>query len=173
MIFNTDLSLWDSPASRKAYPRLSVNNDGCVFTPTNEVVARFLSAGEAKLALRFAGWHFSGPHGWTESAATLASADMPAEPAPAPLPGQPEGYRPLTATEQAALSAPAGPDWAVLGPRLAEAKAKAIKDLLECGNNPDTELAHSLADDALCDVLRAIGCEDVVAMWDKVSKWYA
>ena len=93
MTYNTNPQIWDSPASRKAYPRLSVSDDGDVITPTSEVVARFLSAGEAKRILRFAGWHFSGPHGWTDSASTLASADMPASPEP---------------------------DWAVLGPRLAE-----------------------------------------------------
>ena len=94
MTYNTNPQIWDSPASRKAYPRLSVSDDGDVITPTSEVVARFLSAGEAKRILRFAGWHFSGPHGWTDSASTLASADMPASPEP---------------------------DWAVLGPRLAAA----------------------------------------------------
>jgi len=43
------------------------------------------------------------------------------QPEAAPLPGLPEGYRPLTADEQASLASPAGPDWAVLGPRLAVA----------------------------------------------------
>lgn len=37
----------------------------------------------------------------------------------------------------------------------------------------DVERDHSQADDVLCDLLRTLGCQDVVAEWDRIKKWYA
>jgi len=50
---------------------------------------------------------------------------------------------------------------------------EAIKRLVECQNNGDTELAHSSADDVLCELLQTLGYSDVVEAWGKVDKWYA
>ena len=37
----------------------------------------------------------------------------------------------------------------------------------------DTEVAHQLADDILCDLLDSIGCGAVVVEYKKINKWYA
>ncbi|CAA2139623.1 hypothetical protein [Hyphomicrobium sp. ghe19] len=50
-----------------------------------------------------------------------------------------------------------------------EAMAK-LKQAQETG---DTERAHADADDVLCELLRSLGYENVVAEWEKVDKWYA
>lgn len=50
---------------------------------------------------------------------------------------------------------------------------KAIRKLREQQGNGDTEAAHANADDVLCNLLVALGYEDVVAEWRKVEKWYA
>ena len=39
--------------------------------------------------------------------------------------------------------------------------------------DPDTEGAHAEADEALTDLLAALGFDDIVALYDKVGKWYA
>lgn len=49
---------------------------------------------------------------------------------------------------------------------------KVKADLLEADKN-DTETAHFKADEALCDFLTALGFEDVVAIYNKINKWYA
>jgi hypothetical protein len=50
---------------------------------------------------------------------------------------------------------------------------EAIAKLKEAAKSVDTERAHVVADDVLCDLLTALGYEDVVAAWGKVDKWYA
>ena len=40
-------------------------------------------------------------------------------------------------------------------------------------NNGDTECAHGNADDALCDLLEALGMGEVVAEYQEVEKWFA
>lgn len=40
-------------------------------------------------------------------------------------------------------------------------------------NADDTEMAHSQADDALCEFIVALGYPGVVEMWRLVPKWYA
>lgn len=45
--------------------------------------------------------------------------------------------------------------------------------LKEQQSNGDTEMAHSNADDILCDFLIYLGYKDVVDEYRKVSKWYA
>jgi hypothetical protein len=37
----------------------------------------------------------------------------------------------------------------------------------------DTEAAHSNADGVLCDLLKALGYQDVVDEYEKVDKWFA
>lgn len=37
----------------------------------------------------------------------------------------------------------------------------------------DPEGAHVDADQVLCDLLRALGCGDVVEAYDQIEKWYA
>ena len=50
---------------------------------------------------------------------------------------------------------------------------KAIEALRSCQSNDDTEIAHGDADDALCELISALGLSDVVDEYGKVSKWYA
>ena len=37
----------------------------------------------------------------------------------------------------------------------------------------DTEVAHQIADDIICEFLVSLGYEDVVAEYNLVGKWYA
>lgn len=37
----------------------------------------------------------------------------------------------------------------------------------------DVEVAHIKADGVLCDILVALGYEDIVEAWDDVPKWYS
>lgn len=50
---------------------------------------------------------------------------------------------------------------------------KAMETLRQAQENGDYEGAHSIADEALCDLLTALGYVEVVAAWHKVGKWYA
>lgn len=50
---------------------------------------------------------------------------------------------------------------------------RAIARLKELQGPTDTEAAHSLADDVLCDLLTELNFDDVVAEWRKVDKWYS
>lgn len=52
-------------------------------------------------------------------------------------------------------------------------REEAIKFLKETQSNKDTEVAHLLADGALCAFLGSLGYEDVVQEWTKVKKWYS
>lgn len=55
-----------------------------------------------------------------------------------------------------------------------EAAAQKALERLRTADNPgDPEAAHSDADDALCDLLIALGYEDVVKAWHRIEKWYA
>lgn len=49
----------------------------------------------------------------------------------------------------------------------------AIKKLKMEQSNGDTEMAHSNADDVLCELLRSLGYSDVVDEYEKVDKWFA
>ena len=49
----------------------------------------------------------------------------------------------------------------------------AIDQLKLCQESGDTEAAHGVADDVLCDLLTALGYGAVVEEWTKVPKWYA
>lgn len=37
----------------------------------------------------------------------------------------------------------------------------------------DIEVAHCNADGVLCELLKSLGYDDVVAEWEKIDKWYA
>lgn len=52
-------------------------------------------------------------------------------------------------------------------------KEEALNKLAECQKSDDTEIAHPDADDVLCALLDELGYGDVVAEYNKVSKWYA
>ena len=56
-------------------------------------------------------------------------------------------------------------------------KADIIKEAVEkleaIEKSGDTEARHIEADDILCDVLKALGCKEVVDAFEKLDKWYA
>jgi hypothetical protein len=52
-------------------------------------------------------------------------------------------------------------------------RERAIKELKHAQKNRDVEAAHATADFVLCELLKALGYEDVVAEWEEVEKWYA
>jgi hypothetical protein len=52
-------------------------------------------------------------------------------------------------------------------------KEQAIEKLKEQQLNSDTEAAYGYADDILCELLKSLGFQDVVAEYEKVNKWYA
>ena len=52
-------------------------------------------------------------------------------------------------------------------------RGSALKLLKEIQGDWDTEIAHSDADDVLCEMLKALGYSDVVDEYEKVNKWYA
>jgi hypothetical protein len=58
-------------------------------------------------------------------------------------------------------------------PILEEHVQKAIGVLKELQKTTDIEAAHSQADEVLCILLDALDLHDVVAEWEKISKWYA
>ena len=47
--------------------------------------------------------------------------------------------------------------------------AKAMKET-QCS---DTEIAHCLADDLMCDLLKSLGYEEGIAIFLESDKWYA
>lgn len=50
---------------------------------------------------------------------------------------------------------------------------KALIKLRKLQKSEDTETAHSYADSILCDLLKALGYDDVVREWEEVDKWYS
>jgi hypothetical protein len=40
-------------------------------------------------------------------------------------------------------------------------------------NEHDTEKAHVMADEILCELLTRLGFEDVVNLYNNIDKWYA
>ena len=61
------------------------------------------------------------------------------------------------------------PEWAAEIEALAN---QCLKELDEA-RDEDTESGHRMADEALCDLLTALGFEDVVAKFQAIPKWYA
>lgn len=54
----------------------------------------------------------------------------------------------------------------------AKAKEQCLIALKTLQKSWDTEVAHVEADRALCDLLIALGMNDVVEEYEKVNKWY-
>lgn len=52
-------------------------------------------------------------------------------------------------------------------------KEEAIQQLKIIQVNNDTENAHILADDVLCELLISLGFKDVMEEYNKIYKWYA
>ena len=50
---------------------------------------------------------------------------------------------------------------------------EAIEEMKKLVNSGDTEVAHIEADDILCDVLKKLGYEELVDVYEQVGKWYA
>ena len=45
--------------------------------------------------------------------------------------------------------------------------------LRNCISNKDVEAAHATADSILCALLKDLGYEEIVKLWEQVDKWYA
>lgn len=56
-----------------------------------------------------------------------------------------------------------------------ERRAELRERLRELQNDDewDKGVAHGEADEVLCEVLTELGCEDIVAEWRRVPKWYS
>ena len=52
-------------------------------------------------------------------------------------------------------------------------REEAINKLKILQSLGDEEIAHCNADDVICDLLKALGYEDVVKEYDEIDKWYA
>lgn len=50
---------------------------------------------------------------------------------------------------------------------------KYLTQMNKCINNEDTEYAHIIADDILCDLLKDLGYTELIAVYEKINKWYA
>ena len=57
--------------------------------------------------------------------------------------------------------------------KIEETKEKAISELKKLRNSDDVEMAHIRADEILCELLNALGCEDVVDVFEDIDKWYS
>jgi hypothetical protein len=62
---------------------------------------------------------------------------------------------------------------AALGTQLEAVRAAALQELVEWQACGDTEVAHASADIVLCELLTALGFDDVVKQYNKIDKWYA
>ena len=47
------------------------------------------------------------------------------------------------------------------------------RKMKEAQENENPAMAHAVAEDILCELLRNLGYADVVEEWDKVERWYA
>lgn len=52
-------------------------------------------------------------------------------------------------------------------------REEALERLKELDKSGDTEAAHADADEVLCELLIALGYEDVVRAYKKIDKWFA
>lgn len=48
-----------------------------------------------------------------------------------------------------------------------------IERMIALQSNTDSEVAHSIADDILCEVLIALGYKELVEAYHSVPKWYS
>jgi len=69
------------------------------------------------------------------------------------------------------------PDWDPETVRQVEALAnqclRQLNHAEDQARMQDKEVAHRIADEALCDLLTGLGLEDVVAKFNEIPKWYA
>jgi len=54
-----------------------------------------------------------------------------------------------------------------------ETKENAMSELKKLRNSYDTEVAHHKADEILCELLSALGCGDIVDVYEDIEKWYS
>ncbi len=52
-------------------------------------------------------------------------------------------------------------------------RQQAIERLKEQQGSGDTEAAHIIADEIICQLLISLGYEDVIAEYNKIDMWYA
>lgn len=52
-------------------------------------------------------------------------------------------------------------------------KIEAIEKMKDEQNNSDTEAAHCIADDILCEFLISLGHQDLVDEYERVPRWYS
>lgn len=45
--------------------------------------------------------------------------------------------------------------------------------LIDITGHYDTEMVHIVADEALCELLRGLGYNEIVDIFEKIDKWYA
>jgi hypothetical protein len=62
---------------------------------------------------------------------------------------------------------------AALSNKAIEAREKCLAALYKAERDTDQERAHVDADDALCELLIALGHKDVVYAYSAIGKWYA
>ncbi len=48
-----------------------------------------------------------------------------------------------------------------------------LERMADLKDHSDTEKAHTMADDILCDFLRGLGYDDLVDAYEAVDKWFA
>lgn len=51
--------------------------------------------------------------------------------------------------------------------------SKFCADMQKCIDDPDTEKAHVVADNILCEALEMLGYYKLVELYNQVDKWYA
>ena len=50
---------------------------------------------------------------------------------------------------------------------------KYIEELVSLDSMNDPEIAHSRADNLLCEIVTKLGCADIVDQYNEIYKWYA
>ena len=50
---------------------------------------------------------------------------------------------------------------------------EALERMVDLKAHNDTEIAHEIADEILCEVLRGLGYNDLVDAYEAVPKWFA
>ena len=58
-------------------------------------------------------------------------------------------------------------------PEFIALKERVLIQMRVLAQNGDYEVAHSAADGLLCEIAKAVGCEEIVAAYAEVGKWYA
>ena len=58
-------------------------------------------------------------------------------------------------------------------PEFIELKERVLIQMRALAPKNDFEGAHMVADGLLCEIAKAVGCEEIVAAYAEVGKWYA